>query len=62
MSYAGDLAKDRAKYLRQRNEVMSALARMCERPSPQARVDALRLLKKIEGSDPIVNAVERLSG
>ena len=58
MSYADDLAKDRDKYLRQRNELMRLLRSLCEeiatgtfRSSMKARNEASEAIKKIEESE-----------
>jgi hypothetical protein len=60
MSYADDLAKDRDKYLLQRNQLMSALEEVLTTRSQKAKIKAQRLMRKIERSDPIANAVEAL--
>lgn len=60
MSYADDLAKDRDKYLRQRNKLISVLNDLLN-GEPTAKKDAELLIRSINKSDPIANLVERLA-
>ncbi len=60
MSYADDLAKDRHKYLLQRNQLLSALEAVIENPGPKNIAQARELIRKIESSDTLANAVEAM--
>lgn len=57
MSYADDLAKDRDKYRRQRDQLMGALESVLINPNSKTKATAQLLMRKIERSDPFVNMV-----
>lgn len=58
MSYADDLAKDRDKYLRQRNKLAEHVRLLLDNPTPKRQHLARVTLRQIEQSDPISNAVD----
>jgi hypothetical protein len=62
MSYADDLAKDRDKYRAQRNQLARMLETLIEDATPKNVAAAKKLLRKIEQSDPIANAVSKITG
>src|SRR5271166_1209183 len=58
MSYAEDLAKDRDKYLLQRNQLLAVLEEVLTTRSQKARAKAGILMRRIGRSDPIANAID----
>jgi hypothetical protein len=63
MSYVQDLAKDRDKYLLQRNQLMGAIYQILDANGSDESLNAAKkLLNKIEKSDPVLNVVRKMLG